>query len=101
MLNNSFQEIINTDKPVLIDFYAEWCGPCKQMPPILKALKDNMGDEIRIFKVNVDQHNDIAAHFQVTSIPTLMIFKNGNLLWRESGIKTSKQLQQLLEQHVS
>lgn len=101
MLNNSFQEIINADKPVLVDFYAEWCGPCKQMPPILKDLKDKMGDQIRIFKVNVDQHNDVAAHFQVTSIPTLMIFKRGDLLWREPGIKTAKQLQQLLEPHIS
>lgn len=101
MLNNSFQEIINANEPVLVDFYAEWCGPCKQMPPILKDLKDKMGEQIRIFKVNVDQHNDVAAHFEVTSIPTLMIFKKGTLLWREPGIKSAKQLQQLLEQHLS
>jgi thioredoxin 1 len=101
MLNNTFQKIIDSETPVLVDFYAEWCGPCRMMPPVLKELKDRMGDQIKIFKVNVDKHNDVAAHFQVSSIPTLMIFKQGDLLWREPGVKNVSQLQQILQSHVS
>lgn len=101
MLNNTFQKIIESETPVLVDFYADWCGPCRMMPPVLKELKDRMGDQIKIFKVNVDEHNDVASHFQVSSIPTLMIFKQGNLLWREPGVKNTSQLQQILQSHVS
>lgn len=101
MLNSSFQKIIDGDSPVLVDFYADWCGPCRMMPPVLKELKERMGDQIRIFKVNVDEHNDVAAHFEVSSIPTMMIFKNGNLLWREPGVKNTNQLQQILQSYLS
>lgn len=100
MLNNTFQKIIDSETPVLVDFYADWCGPCRMMPAVLKELKDRMGNQIKIFKVNVDQHKDVAAHFQVSSIPTLMIFKQGNLLWREPGVKNTSQLQQILQLHV-
>lgn len=101
MLNNTFQKIIDSETPVLVDFYADWCGPCRMMPSVLKELKDRMGDQIKIFKVNVDKHNDVAAHFQVSSIPTLMVFRKGNLLWREPGVKNASQLQQILQTHVS
>lgn len=101
MLNNSFQKIIDGETPVLVDFYADWCGPCRMMPPVLKELKERMGDRIKIFKVNVDEHNDVTAHFQVSSIPTLMVFKKGDLLWREPGVKNVSQLQQILQMHVS
>ena len=101
MLNNAFQKIIDSETPVLVDFYADWCGPCRMMPPVLKELKDRMGDQIKIFKVNADEHNDVAAHFQVSSIPTLMVFKKGDLLWREPGVKNVSQLQQILQMHVS
>nr|WP_294989435.1 thioredoxin [uncultured Sediminibacterium sp.] len=101
MLNNSFEKIISSEKPVLVDFYADWCGPCRMMPPVLKEVKDRLGDQVQVFKVNVDEHADVAAHFQVSSIPTLMIFKKGQLLWRETGVKNAGQLQQLLQQHLS
>ena len=92
-----FKEIISSDIPTLVDFYATWCGPCKMMPPILKEVKDKMGDPVSIFKVDVDVHQNIAAHFTVNSVPTLAIFKNGQLIWREPGVKTAGQLIQLLE----
>lgn len=101
MPNNAFEKIIASDKPVVIDFYADWCGPRKLMPPVLKELKAAMGDEIQIFKINVDQHNDIAAQYQVSSIPTLMIFQHGQLKWREPGVKNARQLQQLILTHRS
>jgi len=100
MLNNAFTKLINTDKPVLVDFYAEWCGPCRAMPPVLKEIKNRFGDQVQVFKINVDEHTDVAAHFQVNSIPTLMIFKKGQLLWREAGVKNTSQLQQLLQQYI-
>ena len=100
MLNHSFTKIINSEKPVLIDFYADWCGPCRMMPPVLKELKNRMGEQVQVFKVNVDQHADVASHFQVNSIPTLMIFKKGALLWRAAGVKNAAQLEQVLQQYV-
>jgi thioredoxin 1 len=97
MLNESFEKIIASSQPVLIDFHATWCGPCKMMPPILKEVKDKLGEQVSIFKVDVDVHQNIASHFSVNSVPTLAIFKNGQLLWREPGVKTAGQLIQLLE----
>lgn len=89
---SKFSEIINQDKPVLIDFYAEWCGPCKMMSPILKQVKDSLGECVSIIKIDVDKNQSLASKYQVRGVPTLMLFKQGKQLWRQSGVVQKEDL---------
>jgi thioredoxin 1 len=91
-----FSEIINKDKPVLVDFFADWCGPCKLMSPILKEVKDNLGVTISIIKIDVDKNQALASQYQVRGVPTLILFKNGKQLWRQSGVIQKSDLIELL-----
>jgi thioredoxin 1 len=95
----SFQEVINSDKPVLVDFSAEWCGPCKMMAPILKEAKDRLGDRATIIKVDVDRNREAAEHFQIQGVPTLILFKNGQVKWRQSGVIQANALVQIVNQY--
>lgn len=96
----TFSELINSGKPVLVDFYADWCGPCKMMPPILKDLKKRMGDKIIIVKIDTDKNQAVASKYNVRSIPTLMLFKNGNVLWRQAGVMQANQLEAVISKKI-
>lgn len=94
-----FEELITSPIPVLIDFYAEWCGPCKAMKPILEELKRMKGEKIRVAKVDIEKHKELAAYYKIQSVPTLMVFKNGELLWQHSGVMQPKELKEVIEKY--
>ena len=94
----TFQEIIQSEKPVLVDFFAEWCGPCKMMTPILKEVKESIGENATIIKIDVDKNPEAANQFQVQGVPTLIVFKKGKQLWRQSGVVSKNGLISIINQ---
>ena len=98
--NETFGSIIKGDKPVLVDFFATWCGPCKMMPPILEKVQQQMGEQVRIIKIDVDRNQQLATELNVSSVPTLAIFKNGEIKWRQPGVQQAGALVDLLKQYI-
>lgn len=97
---SKFNELINSEVPVLVDFFATWCGPCKMMSPILDDLKDIMGDKLRVIKVDVDKNQAAAQAYQVRGVPTLILFKQGKILWRQSGVLQVSELAQIINNKI-
>lgn len=98
-MKGKFEEIINENKPVVIDFHAVWCGPCKIQTPILTELARELGEKIKVIKIDVDKNNEIASKFQVRSVPTVIVFKKGQQIWRQAGVVGKAQLYSLLQQN--
>jgi thioredoxin 1 len=95
----TFQQLIQSDKAVLVDFFAEWCGPCKVMAPILQQVKQSMGDKVTIVKIDIDKNRPAAEHFQIQGVPTLILFKKGEMKWRQSGVVDASSLETVLKQY--
>lgn len=99
-MKDNFDKLINGDKPVLVDFHAEWCGPCKAQTPIIKDLAKEINDKVRIIKIDVDKNQTIAQRFNIRGVPTLALFKNGQVLWKESGVQTKQKLLDIINQNT-
>jgi len=99
-MKSKFSEIINDKKPVLVDFFATWCGPCKTLEPILSEVKTELGESVKIVKIDVDKNQPLATEYQVRGVPTMILFKDGKQLWRQSGVVPKHELVQLLKSHL-
>ena len=97
-MKGTFESIINDNRPVVVDFHALWCGPCKFQSPILKDVASELGDKVRVIKIDVDQNPELARKYNIQGVPTLMIFKNGQTLWRHSGVASKKEITSILSQ---
>ena len=99
-MKGNFNQIINGDKPVLVDFHAEWCGPCKMLAPTIKEVSKAMDGKIRIIKIDIDKNPALAQKYQVRGVPTLALFKNGKVVWKESGVRTKHQIITVIERNI-
>jgi thioredoxin 1 len=100
-MNTKFNTVINQDGLVLVDFYADWCGPCKMLAPVLQEVKSIVKEDVKIIKINVDTHQDLASEFMVRGVPTMLLFRAGKLLWRQSGLLATKDLVALIKSHLN
>ena len=100
-MESKFVTVINSDIPTLVDFSAEWCGPCKMMKPILEDLKSKVGEKARIIKVDVDKNQQVADHYQIKGVPTLILFKKGEIKWRQSGVVSAVNLEQIINKYLN
>ena len=99
-MKGNFNALINSDIPVLVDFFAEWCGPCKVQSPVLERLAGEMEGKVKVIKIDVDKNQEIALRFQIRGVPTLVLFKNGQTLWRQSGVLDQNQLKSILARYI-
>jgi thioredoxin 1 len=97
IMKSNFSEIIKDEKPVLVDFHADWCGPCKMLAPILKDVKAELGDGVKIVKIDVDKNQELAEKYQVRGVPTMILFKNGEQLWRQSGVLQKSEIIEIIK----
>lgn len=99
-MKDSFNNIINSETPVLIDFYADWCGPCKMLAPILKQVKEEMGNGLKVIKIDVDKNQSLASTYQVKGVPTMLLFKSGKQVWRQSGVLQKNDILKVVQQYI-
>ncbi|WP_396602021.1 thioredoxin [Algibacter sp. R77976] len=99
-MKNNFSNLVNSETPVLVDFFADWCGPCKMLAPILKDVKKELGDDIKILKIDVDKNQPLAAKYQVRGVPTMLLFKNGKQVWRQSGVLQKNEIIDIIKSNL-
>jgi thioredoxin 1 len=95
-----FENVVRSARPVIVDFYTDWCGPCKQVPPILKEIKQELKERVRIIKVNVDKNPHIATKYQIRNLPTIMVFKEGEVKWTTMGVPPAGEIKQIVQNHL-